>query len=81
MNEFGTEDLQKRIDQEIQLAKHIGIVVESADDTTGWCCARRWRPTAITRALPSAAACIGGGVERLGLVDTLPRHARITRMR
>lgn len=29
-----TEDLQERIDQEIQLAKHIGIVVESADDTT-----------------------------------------------
>lgn len=28
------EDLQERIDQEIQLAKHIGIVVESADDTT-----------------------------------------------
>jgi thioesterase domain-containing protein len=28
------EDLQERIDQEIQLAKHIGIVVESADDAT-----------------------------------------------
>jgi len=29
-----SEDLQERIDQEIPLAKHIGIVVESADDTT-----------------------------------------------
>jgi thioesterase domain-containing protein len=27
-------DLQERIDQEIQLAKHIGIVVQSADDST-----------------------------------------------
>jgi thioesterase domain-containing protein len=32
--QFGAAQLQQRIDQEIQLAKHIGIVVESADDAT-----------------------------------------------
>src|SRR5438477_5429809 len=31
---FGAAQLQQRIDQEIQLAKHIGIVVESADDAS-----------------------------------------------
>ena len=45
---FGRDYLQSRIAGEFPLARHIGIVVESADDS-GWCSARRSPPTPIIK--------------------------------
>ena len=53
--EFGAEYLQGRIDREIVLAKHMGIIVEAAHDD-GLILRARSRPTEL-RVLPSAAAC------------------------